>query len=496
MFRKFVSDRRGNFALITALALMPLVLSVGFAIDGSRYYKARSHLQGALDTAALAVAASPEQDTAKLRELTEQFILSNLDPKTIESVELDWFSSSTEEIDVGVRGSIRTTFMRLANYETMPLNVATLAKRAPEQVVEVAMVLDNTYSMIAADPKTGETRIATLRKAAKSLVETLLPQGEKDGNISIALVPYADHVNVGTGNKTASWIALNRAEETVVTGNGDKVCTAKVKTGTEQYCKTYAKTTCSRTKDGIVELYSCDNKDICLTTATRDTYSTPTCTGSDRVTTEYKFYGCVGTRVTGNLRLSDSSPTSKYPGYVETTQKCARPIIPLTKIRSDLLAGVAGMTHQTSTSYSPNTHIPSGLVWGLNVLSPLEPIEGAQPYDDSNKWPRKIMILMTDGDNTLIYNKTTGKHADFAAKAAEADFKNVNKDSADICNNIKAKKIEIYSIAFGVTKQEAKDLLKGCATSPAYYYDATDAAQLTSAFSGIARAISQVRLAR
>ncbi|KQT61230.1 hypothetical protein ASG54_24115 [Aureimonas sp. Leaf460] len=486
-----MNDRRGNFALVAAIATLPLILSVGVGIDGARYYKARSHLQQAVDMAALAVAASIEQDTGKLREQAEIFIRDNLDMRTIESVALASFDATSDEVSIRVAGSLPTTFMKLAKFEQMDFETMTVAKRSPERMIEVALVLDNTYSMGVPDPSTGETRIATLRKAGKSLVEALVPVSN-EGTVSIALVPYADHVNVGVGNKSASWLALDAAERTE-TGGGDRVCEPRYKTGkTKKVCKKYSQKTCTTVKDGIPETYSCD--DQCLLEVEEDEYDQK-CTGTSAWTKTYKFWGCVGTRTSMSLRLSDASPASKYPGYVERSQTCARPIISLTKDRPALLAGVAAMTHETSKDYAAYTHIPSGVVWGLNVLSPLPPFEEAEPYDEENLMPRKVMILMTDGDNTLIHD-SRGKHVKFDSKTADAQFKSVNKDTLDICTNAKKNGIEIYSIAFAVTKQEAKDLLKGCASDTAHYYDANDAAKLTAAFSGIARSINQVRLAQ
>ncbi|RYD29837.1 MAG: pilus assembly protein, partial [Sphingomonadales bacterium] len=283
MFRKFLSDRRGNFALITAIAMLPMILAIGFAIDGARYYKARSHLQDAVDTASLAVAASEEQDTRVLRTMAEEFIRSNLDERTIDNVNFDWFTSTPEEINAGVHGSITTTFMQLANVKTMPVSVSTVAKRAPKQIVEIALVLDNTYSMSAPDAKTGETRIETLRKASKSLVETLLPTDEP-GPLSIALVPYADHVNVGIENKNQNWLALDGVERTE-TGGGDRVCGPKVENGTETYCKKYSTKTCTSIVDGITVTKDCN--DQCIEQGTRTAY-TQTCTGKDPYTNTYK----------------------------------------------------------------------------------------------------------------------------------------------------------------------------------------------------------------
>ncbi|RYE99516.1 MAG: hypothetical protein EOO77_35405, partial [Oxalobacteraceae bacterium] len=326
VWRLFVNDRRGNFALVAALSTLPMILAVGVGIDGARYYKARSHLQQAVDMAGLAVAASSEQDVVKLRSQAEAFIENNLDMQTIERVSLASFAATSDDISMSISGSLPTTFMKIANFDRMEVGTSTVVKRSPERMIEVALVLDNTYSMASPDPTTGETRIATLRKAGKSLIEALVPVSN-EGTVSIALVPYADHVNVGVGNKSASWLALDGIERTE-SGGGDRVCGPRVKTGTKEVCKQYSQKICSTVKDGITEFYSCN--DQCTLKGEEDVY-TQTCVGSSAWSKTYKFYGCVGTRVTGSLRLSDTMPTSKYPAYVEQSQTCARPIISLTK---------------------------------------------------------------------------------------------------------------------------------------------------------------------
>ena len=53
----FFADRRGAVAIITALALIPLLLATGGAIDFGRITVMRSELQQAVDSAALAAVA-------------------------------------------------------------------------------------------------------------------------------------------------------------------------------------------------------------------------------------------------------------------------------------------------------------------------------------------------------------------------------------------------------------------------------------------------------
>ena len=60
----FFADRRGAVAIITALALIPLLLATGGAIDFGRITVMRSELQQAVDSAALAAMAAVAQTGA------------------------------------------------------------------------------------------------------------------------------------------------------------------------------------------------------------------------------------------------------------------------------------------------------------------------------------------------------------------------------------------------------------------------------------------------
>jgi len=53
--RKFAKADQGNIAVMFAFAALPILASVGAAIDYSRVNKARTSLQAALDSAALMV---------------------------------------------------------------------------------------------------------------------------------------------------------------------------------------------------------------------------------------------------------------------------------------------------------------------------------------------------------------------------------------------------------------------------------------------------------
>ena len=220
------------------------------------------------------------------------------------------------------------------------------------------------------------------------------------------------------------------------------------------------------------------------------------CTGGGNPTA-YKWHGCVGSRMTGNTRLNDGSATVKYPGYVETSQKCLNPILPLTSDKTTILAAINGMIINIG-SYKPYTYIPAGLIWGQNLLSASQPFDEGAAYDPKNVEPRKVTVLMTDGDNTLQFRSSDGRHVALSGNAATAktQIAKTNADAASICAYMKPNKIEIFTVAFMVDNVDAKTLLEGCATDSTHYYDASDPAALLAAFSGIAQSLSQVRLAR
>lgn len=58
--RRFSGDRRGNIAVVFAIALVPLISFVGAAIDYSFAARAKTKLIAALDTAVLVATAKSE----------------------------------------------------------------------------------------------------------------------------------------------------------------------------------------------------------------------------------------------------------------------------------------------------------------------------------------------------------------------------------------------------------------------------------------------------
>lgn len=478
MIRSFWSCRSGSYGVALAITALPLLLSVGLAVDYSRHVAADKHLQELADAASLALASSREKDREKLLRMAENTIQGNRSGARIENVRIASLETSDDWVDLELRGDIPTTFMNLANIQTLEVRASALAERAVTGSVEVALVLDNTDSM------SYEGKIDTLKEAADDLVEKLFNEDKAD--VRIGLVPYAEQINVGTHNRGASWLSVpdDYSKKTTRTTEGYWYQPQR----RTDNCKKWREAGSRQVeRDGVwvTETWgrACQEWEMVDNGAKIWVPGKTTTT-----TTNYKWHGCIGSRVDkGKLVLDDQSPSVKYPGFVTKNKTCLTEILPLTKNENTVRNAIKAMT----TDY--DTYIPAGVIWGLNLLSPTEPLTEGAAYDPFNKKPRKVMVLMTDGLNTIRVKMSDGS---YQAASAGGQRRQVNEDTKTACDNAKAQEIEIYSVAFKVDDADAKAMLLDCATDPDHYYDASDPDKLLAAFAGIAESLRQVRLAR
>ncbi|WP_281379129.1 TadE/TadG family type IV pilus assembly protein [Chthonobacter rhizosphaerae] len=476
--RSLWRDRSGATALMFSIAAVPVLLTMGAGMDYTRQYNAKVHAQEVLDGALLAASSSHAANEEEIRDIVEAYVAANTNPARLQDpkvYDID-FDDENDRITASLAATIEPMFVRIAGVDTLGVDVASSVLRGVAGSLEVALVLDNTWSMSETDAA-GVKKIDALKKAATSLVNELKKDDAAD--VKVAIVPYADYVNVGTSNRNASWLSVP-ADYSVTT---EKVCTTKT---TYQSC---TKKTCTRTVDGVVEYYECN--DVCTTYEGKPYQS---CTGG---TTNYKWYGCVGSRRAANLRLADTQTDVPYPGLLATSRNCLNPIVPLTTSKSTLTTAINGLIINVG-GYKPLTYIPAGLIWGVNVLSPTAPFSEGKTYDTKNMRPRKVLVLMTDGENTLRFDSADGKHkapsGNATAKAAQ--LKATNKDTVSICTYAKSKNIEIYTVALAVDDADAKVMLGDCASGSDHFFDTSSTSAMASAFAVIAASLREIRLER
>jgi len=181
--------------------------------------------------------------------------------------------------------------------------------------------------------------------------------------------------------------------------------------------------------------------------------------------------GCVIDR-DKNYDVNDSPPVQGSSATLFPAATCSglAEAMPLTNDWAQLNAKVDQMNP------SGNTNVTIGLVWAWHALTNSQPLtQAADPQPDLDK----VIILLTDGQNTQNRFSTTTSSIDRRTEA--------------VCANLKATNIKVYTVR--VIDGNAT-LLKDCATRPEYYYDVQQSSQLIAVFSSIAQNLANLRITK
>lgn len=240
LLRRLVRSRDGNIAMITGLAAIPLVVAAGVAVDATRAYIVKMQLGSALDAAVLAVGSTVSNNNATLGTQLQNYFNANF-PVTslVSNVTLSTVPANADltqpTITAKATATVPMTFMQIVGMPNLTVSVTSQAQKT--QGLEVALVLDNTGSMlcgpndgapnysdaacsggvIAADTTcvnpNNQARICELRNAANQFINTIFNAVTVADQLYVSVVPYVTTVNVGpalcTGPLSCSSIAMN-----------------------------------------------------------------------------------------------------------------------------------------------------------------------------------------------------------------------------------------------------------------------------------------------
>lgn len=454
----FADDQRGAVAILFAMSLMALLLTIGVAVDLGRSQSVQAAIQNDLD-AALLGAASQSMEPDEVKAAAKRFFNDNWRAKHgVDGEVLIDVSMSAERIVQGnISVDVPTSFMALAGFKNVKVRASSEIELASENL-ELALVLDVTESMMGA-------KIDALKSSAKALIDGAYAGPDAKDHVKIAIVPFGDHVNVGDANRNAPWMSvpLNSSEEKEHCYDTQDVI------GTSN-CRDE---TFTGDRDGVPFTYT---STVC------DYQYGPTYNKCTTYTESQTWYGCAASRAYP-LDTKDESWGTPVPGAMNVF--CGTPLMTLSDDQEAL------KTYIDNLSVSGNTYIPAGLFWGWTTLSKEAPFEDAVGYGEKvDGMPvQKVMVLMTDGANTRSAYYAGNNH--YAGDKVEA-----NKITSELCTNIKDRGIVIYTVAFDVTDTEIKDILEQCATSPSKFYDADDSEELHTAFANIGSNLTPLRIAR
>jgi Flp pilus assembly protein TadG len=149
----FGHHQSGSIAIIFALALIPLLLAVGAAVDYSFASRTKAKLDGAADSAALSVVGKASLSLTvadATKSATDFFNAQIVDFKgfTLGDVSADVTDNSTGRTAiVTYKASVPTAFMGLIGINAMPIRGSSTAASGLPTYIDFYVLLDNTPSM-------------------------------------------------------------------------------------------------------------------------------------------------------------------------------------------------------------------------------------------------------------------------------------------------------------------------------------------------------------
>ncbi len=165
---------------------------------------------------------------------------------------------------------------------------------------------------------------------------------------------------------------------------------------------------------------------------------------------------------------SSSNTATQYPA-----SKCAtNSLLPIMDLTTDISAA---RTYAQKMTPAGNTNITIGIQWGMEVLSPTAPFTNGAAFTDTTV--SKYMIVLTDGLNTQ--NRWTTSSTTIDARTALA------------CTNAKNLGITVFTVRL---EDGNSSMLQTCASETSYYYNLSNASQLSGALGSIVKSIKKIRL--
>lgn len=557
----FLRNRGGNTAVVFGLAMIPLLITIGASLDISRSLVVRARLSEALDAAGLAIGSAINLEEEDMEELARRFFDANYPEEELGVVGNINVRVERNVIMLSADATVPTTLMGIVGIHEVDVAVNSEITRE-NSGLEVALVLDNTGSMLSND------KIGALRRASRELIDILFGDDPNPELLRVSLVPFVTGVNIRSpGSFSWDWIDVDAESEyhgeNFDLQDGERVSHLDLfdAMGVDwrgcvesrpypydvrddapsaanpdtlfvpyfwpdepddgwEYTNNYLD---DNWADGDEEV--CEEPDPVLTCTRyhrrwgycqRWEYVTPESDCDDDDDGDWGYGGWGGYAYGGSG--GSYNPTdeelqmnlNKYfdnpdPDIDETpsntsgpNKSCPRPIVPLTNDRDFLLDEIDAMEPYNNSG----THISHGLSWGWRVLSPGEPYTQGAAYDDPDS--SKALILLTDGENTMCCQSsrngsdyTSYGYAEMGRLGTTSAYygaQEIDDRVEELCENINAAGIRVYTITFRVSDSGLQNLFRGCASSPELYFDSPSNADLDRVFQAIGRDLSNLRI--
>jgi Flp pilus assembly protein TadG len=508
--KKILHSRGGIIAVVFALAAIPIIMSIGGALDYGRAHVLKARLAEALDKAALAVGATTSTNPTTINDTLNNYFNANFDSTGVGRT-LSISSNITDgTISLTATGQVDTTFLRIISINEIDVSVSTVVVRETTGL-EVALVLDNTGSM------SQNNRIGSLRVAASELVDILFQDEDTPETVRIALVPFVTTVNIGK-DKEEDFVRIPSPPHDYP----DEIDTSWKGCVEARNSPHDVEDTFQQDNNDFGEwdpyYWESEPLDVEGTTsfgqACQNTWwlpqqplqppvpvavPTPLPTGRSGST----FLGHPNAAVPPLFELDVVPPFTKGPN-----KACPDPITPLTNNKTVLKNAINDMEPWSGNG----TMAHLGAVWGWRVLSPEPPFDEGLP--DSTEGNKKAVIILTDGRNLIssagfncrnfVNNKYTSHYSGYGylsenrlgSTTFSGATNSLNNKLTAVCDNIKAAGITIYTITFELNDIATQNLFRDCASTPGSYFPSADSETLQESFRAIGAQLNSLRISQ
>jgi Flp pilus assembly protein TadG len=449
----FRTANGGNIAITFALATLPVVGTVGFAVDYSHANSVKAAMQAALDSTALMLAKDAATVTsAQLQTNATNYFnaLFTRPEATSVAVTATYTASGGSKVVVNGSANVPTAFLGIIGYNNITVNGSSTTAWGSTRL-RVALALDNTGSM--AD----DGKMAALKTATKALLTQLKNAAGTNGDVYVSIIPFNHDVNVGTGNSAGTWIDWDDWEAANGSWVSTPVCSASASRRGRSRCQTNM-------------------------TWTPAAYTT--------------WNGCI----TDRDQNYDQTVTAANPADASLPAASASTLYPADQYSACPLA-MMGLSYNWTAmntlvdSMQPNgnTNQPIGLVWAWLSLVGGGPLTA--PAKDSNYKYTDVIILMSDGLNTE--NRWSSNQATIDKRMYDS-----SNNGSGTCANIKNAGVTLYTVQVNTGGDPLSTIMQNCAGGPDKFSDSTKFFQVTTSsglgtvFNSIGTNLTQLRVAK
>jgi Flp pilus assembly protein TadG len=508
---RLLHSQHGSALPIVALGMFALMGATGVAIDMSRVQIVQSRMQNALDAAGLAAGATIS--TVNVDTVTNQYFYANFPANylgtTISSLTAVP-NNDNSIITLSVAGTVHTTFMKIFGVNTVNVSATSQVTRAAKGM-ELVLVMDNTGSMTQTAGG-GVTKLDAAKSAGATLLNILYGSTHNTvENLWVGVVPFSQAVNIGTGNddwtvnttfdwgpSPSGWMGCVDARE----ANGRDVTDDPP--SVELFPKYYWPDDGNNNWKSAGTISTTTN--LCFHQSSCTCANYGPCTSSTDANGVQTTVSCSGSGGNRQCNRVVVTPVTNYITPLNTSRgpnkSCSQAVLPMVAEKNTVISSLNSM------AAVGNTHIDLGMGWAWRMLSPSwRGLWGGQmdtnnlPLDYNTPLMNKVVVLMTDGDNTIdssnhgAYWYLSDNH--LGTTNSSAAVTQLNTRTTTICNSMKAKGILIYTVALGTSFNTASlNMLQACASKPEYAFVSPTTADLETDFRMIGDSLANLRISQ